>query len=93
MKPGLVTLAPSINNLFELAPADQVRETPLPVSTRCKDRGFGYCGNSLTCASTLRLSAARPAVNWWGRMVSGRVVVANSRQGDDGWKEMLAPAS
>lgn len=78
VKPGLVIPAPSINTGLNPAPADQVQGTPPPVSDPLQRPGSGTVqstGSSLTRASTLqhrarRRSIARPAVNWWGRMVS-----------------------
>jgi phospholipid/cholesterol/gamma-HCH transport system substrate-binding protein len=100
VKPGQVIPAPSVNNGVNPLPADQLPGTPPPVSDPLQRPGSGtvrcngqqpnpciYTPNSLPTAIYDAQS---------GKVVGPDGVVysvENSRNiGDEGWKEMLAPA-
>ncbi|OSC42016.1 virulence factor Mce family protein [Mycobacterium decipiens] len=101
VKPGLVIPAPSINTGQNPAPADQVQGSPPPVSDPLQRPGSGtvQCNGQQPnpCVYT---PAPGPSAVY--NPASGELVgpdgvkyaVENSSTtGDDGWKEMLAPAS
>jgi phospholipid/cholesterol/gamma-HCH transport system substrate-binding protein len=101
VKPGFVVPAPSINNGMNPLPADQLPGTPSPMSDPLTAPGQG----SVSCSGQqpnpcIYTPASGPAAIY--SPSSGEVVgpdgvrysVTNSSNpGDDGWKEMLAPAS
>jgi phospholipid/cholesterol/gamma-HCH transport system substrate-binding protein len=101
VKPGYVIPAPSINNGMNPLPADQLPGTPPPTSDPLTAPGQG----SVACSGQqpnpcIYTPASGPAAIY--SPSSGEVVgpdgtrysVTNSsKTGDDGWKEMLAPAS
>jgi phospholipid/cholesterol/gamma-HCH transport system substrate-binding protein len=101
VKPGYVVPAPSINNGMNPLPADQLPGTPSPVSDPLTAPGQG----SVSCSGQqpnpcIYTPASGPTAIY--SPSSGEVVgpdgvrysVKNSSNpGDDGWKEMLAPAS
>ena len=101
VKPGYVIPAPSINNGQNPLPADQLPGTPSPMSDPLTAPGQG----SVSCSGQqpnpcIYTPASGPAAIY--SPSSGEVVgpdgvrysVTNSSNpGDDGWKEMLAPAS
>ncbi|CKT47411.1 MCE-family protein MCE1F [Mycobacterium tuberculosis] len=101
VKPGLVIPAPSINTGLNPAPADQVQGTPPPVSDPLQRPGSGtvQCNgqqpNPCVYTPTSGPSAVYSPAS--GELVGPdgvKYAVANSSTtGDDGWKEMLAPAS
>ncbi|OBF91570.1 mammalian cell entry protein [Mycobacterium sp. 852002-51163_SCH5372311] len=98
VKPGLVIPAPSVNNGFNPLPADRLPGTPPPVSDPLQRPGSGtvQCNGQQPnpCIYT-------PAPASIYDVQSGKAVgpdgvvysIQNSSQfGDDGWKQMLAPA-
>jgi len=101
VKPGYVIPAPSINNGMNPLAADQLPGTPPPTSDPLTAPGQG----SVACSGQqpnpcIYTPASGPAAIY--SPSSGEVVgpdgtkysVTNSsKTGDDGWKEMLAPAS
>lgn len=100
VNPGQVIPAPSINTGLNPAPADQVAGTPPPISDVLQRPGSGtvQCNGQQPnpCVYT---PSGPPAAAYSPQ--SGEVVgpdgveytVENSNNtGDDGWKEMLAPA-
>ncbi|MDT5267580.1 MAG: phospholipid/cholesterol/gamma-HCH transport system substrate-binding protein [Mycobacterium sp.] len=101
VKPGYVIPAPSINNGMNPLPADRLPGTPPPTSDPLTAPGQG----SVACSGQqpnpcIYTPASGPAAIY--SPSSGEVVgpdgtkysVTNSsKTGDDGWKEMLAPAS
>jgi phospholipid/cholesterol/gamma-HCH transport system substrate-binding protein len=100
VKPGLVIPAPSVNNGLNPLPADRVPGTPPPVSDPLQRPGSGtvQCNGQQPnpCIYT-----PNPVPTSIYDVQSGLVVgpdgvvysVENSRNtGEDGWKEMLAPA-
>jgi phospholipid/cholesterol/gamma-HCH transport system substrate-binding protein len=100
VNPGQVIPAPSINTGLNPAPADQVAGTPPPISDVLQRPGSGtvQCNGQQPnpCVYT---PSGPPAAAYSPQ--SGEVVgpdgveytVENSSNtGDDGWKEMLAPA-
>jgi phospholipid/cholesterol/gamma-HCH transport system substrate-binding protein len=101
VKPGYVIPAPSINNGMNPLPADQLPGTPPPSSDPLTAPGQG----SVACSGQqpnpcIYTPASGPTAIY--SPSSGEVVgpdgvtysVTNSsKTGDDGWKEMLAPAS
>ena len=101
VKPGYVIPAPSINNGMNPLPADQLPQPPAPVSDPLTAPGQGtvQCSGQQPnpCVYT---PASGPTAIY--NPSSGEVLgpdgvtysVNNSNKpGDDGWKEMLAPAS
>jgi phospholipid/cholesterol/gamma-HCH transport system substrate-binding protein len=100
VKPGYVIPAPSINNGMNPLPADQLPPPPPPVSDPLTAPGQG----NVSCSGQqpnpcVYTPASGPAAIYSPQ--SGEVVgpggvtysVTNqSNPGDDGWKEMLAPA-
>jgi phospholipid/cholesterol/gamma-HCH transport system substrate-binding protein len=100
VKPGQVIPAPSVNNGLNPLPADRVPGTPPPVSDPLQRPGSGtvQCNGQLPNPCIYTPSAAPTSIY---DVQSGLVVgpdgvvysVENSRNtGEDGWKEMLAPA-
>ncbi|WP_319453067.1 MULTISPECIES: MCE family protein [unclassified Mycobacterium] len=101
VKPGYVEPAPSINNGMNPLPADQLPPTPQPISDPLTAPGQG----SVSCSGQqpnpcVYTPASGPTAVY--NPSSGEVVgpdgvsytVTNSNNpGDNGWKEMLAPAS
>ena len=101
VKPGYVIPAPSINNGMNPLPADQLPGTPPPVSDPLTAPGQG----SVTCSGQqpnpcIYTPASGPTAIY--SPTSGEVLgpdgvaytITNSNTpGDNGWKEMLAPAS
>ncbi len=99
-KPGYVIPAPSINNGLNPLPADQLPPPPAPTSDQLSRPGLG----SVQCSGQqpnpcIYTPASGPAAIYSPQ--SGEVVapdgstftVSNSTNtGDDGWKQMLAPA-
>lgn len=100
VKPGLVIPAPSVNNGMNPAPADRVPGTPPPVSDPLSRPGSGtvQCNGQQPNPCVYTPSGPPSAVYspQSGELVGPdgvRYSVENStRTGDDGWKEMLAPA-
>src|SRR5271166_419268 len=100
VKPGQVIPAPSINNGMNPAPADRVPGTPPPVSDPLSRPGSGsvQCNGQQPnpCVYTPTGPPAAVYSPQSGELVGPdgvRYSVENStKTGDDGWKEMLAPA-
>jgi phospholipid/cholesterol/gamma-HCH transport system substrate-binding protein len=99
-KPGFVIPAPSINNGMNPLPAAQLPGTPPPVSDPLSPPGQGsvQCSGQQPNPCTYTPAPGTTAIY---SPASGEVVgpdgvkytVSNSNKpGDDGWKEMLAPA-
>jgi phospholipid/cholesterol/gamma-HCH transport system substrate-binding protein len=100
VKPGQVIPAPSVNNGLNPLPADQLPGTPPPVSDPLQRPGSGTvrCNGQQPNPCIYTPSALATSIY---DVQSGIVVgpdgmkysVANSRNiGEDGWKDMLAPA-
>jgi len=100
VKPGLVIPAPSVDNGLNPLPADRLPGTPPPVSDPLQRPGSGtvQCNGQQPNPCIYTPSAVGAAIY---DVQSGKVVgpdgvvysVENSRNiGDEGWKEMLAPA-
>jgi phospholipid/cholesterol/gamma-HCH transport system substrate-binding protein len=98
--PGRVIPAPSVNNGLNPAPSDRVAGTPPPISDPLQRPGSGtvQCNGQQPNPCVYTPSGPPTAVY---SPQSGEVVgpggvtyaVENSNKaGDDGWKEMLAPA-
>jgi phospholipid/cholesterol/gamma-HCH transport system substrate-binding protein len=100
VKPGMVIPAPSVDNGLNPAPADRVAGTPPPVSDPVSRPGSGtvQCNGQQPnpCVYTPGGPAAAMYSPQSGQLVGPDGVkysVENStKTGDDGWKEMLAPA-
>jgi phospholipid/cholesterol/gamma-HCH transport system substrate-binding protein len=100
VRPGLVIPAPSINNGMNPAPADRVPGTPPPVNDPLSRPGQGnvVCNGQQPnpCVYTPSGPPAAVYSPQSGLLVGPDGVkysVENStKTGDDGWKEMLAPA-
>ncbi|MGH3675159.1 MAG: virulence factor Mce family protein [Mycobacterium sp.] len=101
VKPGYVIPAPSVNTGLNPLPADMLPPPPLPVSDPLTPPGQGtvQCSGQQPNPCTYTPAPGASAVY---NPASGEVVgpdgvkysVSNSSNtGDDGWKEMLAPAS
>jgi phospholipid/cholesterol/gamma-HCH transport system substrate-binding protein len=98
--PGHVIPAPSINNGLNPAPSDQVAGTPPPISDVLQRPGSGTveCSGQQPnpCVYTPSGGATAIYSPQSGELVGPDGVrwrVENSNKtGDDGWKEMLAPA-
>jgi phospholipid/cholesterol/gamma-HCH transport system substrate-binding protein len=98
--PGHVIPAPSINNGLNPAPSDQVAGTPPPISDVLQRPGSGTveCSGQQPnpCVYTPTWGATAIYSPQSGELVGPDGVrwrVENSNKtGDDGWKEMLAPA-
>jgi phospholipid/cholesterol/gamma-HCH transport system substrate-binding protein len=101
VNPGGVIPAPSVNNGLNPAPADQVAGTPPPVSDRVQRPGSGtvQCNGQQPnpCVYTPNSPPAAVYSPQSGEVAGPDGVkysVENSRNtGDNGWKDMLAPAS
>jgi phospholipid/cholesterol/gamma-HCH transport system substrate-binding protein len=100
VKPGQVIPAPSVNNGLNPLPADQLPGTPPPVSDPLQRPGSGTvrCNGQQPNPCIYTPNAVPTAMY---DVQSGKVVgpdgvvysVENSSNiGDEGWKEMLAPA-
>ncbi len=99
VKPGLVIPAPTLDTGLNPAPADQVPGTPPPMNDPLSRPGSGsvHCDGQQPnpCAYT-------PAPPFGANLgtqsaeITGpdgvRYFVQNATTGDDGWKQMLAPA-
>ncbi|BBX98743.1 virulence factor Mce family protein [Mycobacterium lacus] len=100
VRPGMVIPAPSVNNGLNPAPADRVAGTPPPVSDPLSRPGSGtvQCNGQQPNPCVYTPSGPPSAVYspQSGELVGPDGVkysVENStKTGDDGWKEMLAPA-
>jgi phospholipid/cholesterol/gamma-HCH transport system substrate-binding protein len=100
VRPGMVIPAPSINNGMNPAPADRVPGTPPPLSDPLSRPGSGsvQCNGQQPnpCVYTPSGPPAAVYSPQSGELVGPdgvRYSVENStKTGDDGWKEMLAPA-
>ncbi|MEB3980577.1 MCE family protein [Mycobacterium sp. 663a-19] len=100
VRPGMVIPAPSVNNGMNPAPADRVAGTPPPVSDPLSRPGSGsvQCNGQQPNPCVYTPSGPPSAVYspQSGQLVGPDGVkwsVENStKTGDDGWKEMLAPA-
>ncbi|MCV7099157.1 virulence factor Mce family protein [Mycobacterium palustre] len=100
VRPGMVIPAPSINNGLNPAPADRVPGTPPPTSDPLSRPGSGtvQCNGQQPnpCVYTPGGPPAATYSPQSGELVGPdgvRYSVENStKTGDDGWKEMLAPA-
>jgi phospholipid/cholesterol/gamma-HCH transport system substrate-binding protein len=100
-KPGYVIPAPSVNNGMNPLPADRLPGTPPPRSDELSPPGQGtvQCSGQQPnpCTYTPAPSATAIYSPASGELVGPDGVkysVSNSNKpGDDGWKEMLAPAS
>jgi phospholipid/cholesterol/gamma-HCH transport system substrate-binding protein len=101
VKPGLVIPAPTVNNGMNPAPADKVPGTPPPVSDPLQRPGGGtvQCNGQQPNPCVYTPNAAPTAIY---SPQSGEVAGPDSVKysldnstniGDDGWKQMLAPAS
>jgi phospholipid/cholesterol/gamma-HCH transport system substrate-binding protein len=101
VKPGQVIPAPSVNNGMNPAPADRVAGTPPPTSDPVQRPGSGsvQCNGQQPnpCIYTPNSPPAAIYSPQSGEVVGPDGVkysVQNSGNiGDDGWKQMLAPAS
>ena len=100
VKPGYVIPAPSVNSGMNPLPADRCRHRPAPVSDPLTPPGQGsvQCSGQQPNPCTYTPAPGTSAIY---SPASGEVVgpdgvkysVSNSSNpGDDGWKEMLAPA-
>src|ERR1700722_16518174 len=100
VQPGLVIPAPSINNGRNPLPADRVPGTPPPASDPLQRPGSGsvQCNGQQPnpCVYTPNPGPAAIYTPQSGNLIGPDGVtytVENSRNtGDDGWKQMLAPA-
>ncbi len=100
VKPGMVIPAPSVDNGLNPAPVDRVAGTPPPVSDPVSRPGSGtvQCNGQQPnpCVYTPGGPSAAIYSPQSGQLVGPDGVkysVENStKTGDDGWKEMLAPA-
>ncbi|MBZ4573915.1 virulence factor Mce family protein [Mycobacterium avium] len=100
VKPGQVIPAPSIDNGVNPAPSDRVAGTPPPTSDPLSRPGSGTVQCNGQQPNPCVYTPSGPPVATYSPQ-SGELVgpdgvkysVENSaRTGDDGWKEMLAPA-
>jgi phospholipid/cholesterol/gamma-HCH transport system substrate-binding protein len=100
VKPGMVIPAPSVNNGMNPAPADRVAGTPPAVSDPLSRPGSGTVQCNGQQPNPCVYTPGGPATAMYSPQ-SGQLVgpdgvkysVQNSsKTGDDGWKEMLAPA-
>jgi phospholipid/cholesterol/gamma-HCH transport system substrate-binding protein len=100
VRPGMVIPAPSVNNGINPAPSDRVAGTPPPTSDPLSRPGSGtvQCNGQQPNPCVYTPSGPPSAVYspQSGELVGPDGVkysVENSKKtGDDGWKEMLAPA-
>ncbi|BBY06568.1 virulence factor Mce family protein [Mycobacterium noviomagense] len=101
INPGQVIPAPSINTGLNPAPADRVAGTPPPISDPLQRPGSGtvQCNGQQPnpCVYTPSGPPAAVYSPQSGELIGPdgvKYAVENSKKtGDDGWKEMLAPAS
>lgn len=101
VKPGFVIPAPSINSGMNPLPADQLPPPPAPTSDPLSAPGIGavQCNGQQPNPCTYTPSPSPVAIYSpsSGELVGPdgvKYTVNNSSNtGDDGWKEMLAPAS
>jgi phospholipid/cholesterol/gamma-HCH transport system substrate-binding protein len=99
--PGLVQQAPSVDTGLNPAPADRVPGTPPPVSDPLQRPGSGtvQCNGQQPnpCAYTPGGPPSAVYSPQSGELIGPdgvKYTVQNSSNtGDDGWKEMLAPAT
>ena len=100
VKPGQVIPTPSINNGMNPAPADRVAGTPPPTSDPVQRPGSGSVQCNGQQPNPCIYTPGGPPAAIYSPM-SGEVtgpdgskysVDNSSNTGDDGWKEMLAPA-
>jgi phospholipid/cholesterol/gamma-HCH transport system substrate-binding protein len=100
VKPGQVIPAPSINNGLNPAPSDRVAGTPPPISDVLQRPGSGTVECNGQQPNPCVYTPAGPPTAVYspqsGELVGPdgvRYAVENSSNtGDDGWKDMLAPA-
>jgi phospholipid/cholesterol/gamma-HCH transport system substrate-binding protein len=100
VRPGMVIPAPSVNNGLNPAPSDRVAGTPPPVSDALTRPGSGtvQCNGQQPNPCVYTPSGPPSAIYspQSGELVGPDGVkysIENStKTGDDGWKEMLAPA-
>jgi phospholipid/cholesterol/gamma-HCH transport system substrate-binding protein len=100
VKPGMVIPAPSVDNGMNPAPADRVPGTPPPTNDPLSRPGSGtvHCNGQQPNPCVYTPSGPPTAIYspQSGQLVGPDGVkysVENStKTGDDGWKEMLAPA-
>ncbi|OMC52572.1 mammalian cell entry protein [Mycobacterium sp. IS-2888] len=101
VRPGMVIPAPSINNGMNPAPSDRVAGTPPPTSDPLSRPGSGTvtCNGQQPNPCVYTPGGGPPSAVYSPQ--SGQLIgpdgvkwsVENStKTGDDGWKEMLAPA-
>ena len=100
VRPGMVIPAPSVNNGMNPAPADRVPGTPPPTSDPLSRPGSGSVQCNGQQPNPCVYTPSGPPTATYSPQ-SGELVgpdgvkysVENStKTGDDGWKEMLAPA-
>jgi phospholipid/cholesterol/gamma-HCH transport system substrate-binding protein len=100
VNPGEVIEAPSVNTGLNPAPADRVAGTPPPMSDPLQRPGSGTVQCNGQQPNPCVYTPAGPPAAIYSPM-SGEVVgpdgakysiTNSSNTGDDGWKEMLAPA-
>jgi phospholipid/cholesterol/gamma-HCH transport system substrate-binding protein len=99
VNPGEVIQAPSVNNGLNPAPADRVAGTPPPISDPLQRPGSGTVQCNGQQPNPCVYTPAGPPAAIYSPM-SGEVMgpdgakysLKTSNTGDDGWKEMLAPA-
>ena len=100
VRPGMVIPAPSVNNGMNPAPADRVPGTPPPTSDPLSRPGSGSVQCNGQQPNPCVYTPSGPPTATYSPQ-SGELVgpdgvkysVSNStKTGDDGWKEMLAPA-
>jgi phospholipid/cholesterol/gamma-HCH transport system substrate-binding protein len=98
--PGLVSPAPSVNNGRNPLPADKVPGTPPPVSDPLQHPNSGSVECNGQQPNPCVYTPAEPAMSIYSPR-SGELtgpdgvtytVENSSNTGDDGWKQMLAPA-
>ena len=98
--PGLVSPAPSVNNGHNPLPADKVPGTPPPVSDPLERPKSGSVECNGQQPNPCVYTPAEPAMSIYSPR-SGELtgpdgvtytVENSSNTGDDGWKQMLAPA-
>ncbi|MGE2814849.1 MCE family protein [Mycobacterium heidelbergense] len=101
VRPGMVIPAPSVNNGMNPAPSDRVAGTPPPTSDPLSRPGSGTvtCNGQQPNPCVYTPGGGPPSAVYSPQ--SGQLIgpdgvkwsVENStKTGDDGWKEMLAPA-
>jgi phospholipid/cholesterol/gamma-HCH transport system substrate-binding protein len=97
--PGKVMPAPSVNNGLNPAPADRLRGSPPPISDPLQRPGSGTvqcngqqpnpCVYTPASPSAIYLPSSGEVV---GPAGAKSTLENSSHTGDDGWKDMLAPA-